>query len=380
MKKAILNLPTALYCGRGCRSGLAECIPQEAKVALVTDKGLVGAPPLDLVTTIFDEADISWKLISDIDPNPDEETVLRVVKAVKAMQADVIVAIGGGSPLDTAKAAACMARNDGPLSDYQWEGKPFVNAPLPLYALPTTAGTGSEVTGVAVITSRNMKKGINAREIFPKAAFVDPELMIGLPPYLTAITGMDALTHAIEAYVGLGANPFSDALCEKAIELIADHLPRAFSYGGDIEAREAMGTASSLAGLAMDQAGLGIVHSLSSPVCAYLHVSHGLANAMLLPHGMRYNLPARHEKFAVVAELMGYDTTGMTPRDAAEAAVVAVEDLLEELELGSAIEEVVHNAVDFEEFGNNASKMFLIRNNPRGADSKACRSIFETIF
>lgn len=380
MKKAILNLPVALYSGRGTREVLADLIPAGSKTALITDKGLVDAPPVAMVRELLEKAGIACDVYSDVDPNPDEATVTRLTDWIKKNGASSIVAVGGGSPLDAAKAAACMATNSKPLSAYQWDGEKFENPPLPLYALPTTAGTGSEVTGVAVITSRNMKKGINAREIFPAAAIIDPELMTGLPPYLTAITGMDALTHAIEAYVGLGANPFSDALCEKAIEMIAENLPRAFACGNDIAAREAMGTASALAGIAMDQAGLGIVHSLSGPVCAYLHVSHGLANALLLPYGMRYNIPARHEKFAVIAELLGWDTSSMAPRDAAEAAIYAVEELLEELELEPAIEEVLDNEVDIEEYGKNAANMFLIRNNPRTADAKACAAIFSSIF
>jgi alcohol dehydrogenase len=380
MKKAMLNLPTALYSGRGTRRMLAELIPAGTKAALITDKGLVNAPPVAMVGEILAEAGIEYEIYSDVDPNPDEETVTALTGWIKKIGAASVVAVGGGSPLDAAKAAACMAVNGKPLSAYQWDGEAFENPPLPLYALPTTAGTGSEVTGVAVITSRNMKKGINAREIFPAAAIIDPELMTGLPPYLTAITGMDALTHAIEAYVGLGANPFSDSLCETAIEMIAEYLPRAFACGNDIEAREAMGTASALAGIAMDQAGLGIVHSLSGPVCAYLHVSHGLANALLLPHGMRYNIPARHEKYAVIAELLGYDTASMAPRDAAEAAIYAVEELLEELELEEPIAKVLDNKVDIEIYGENASKMFLIRNNPRSADAKACSTIFASIF
>jgi alcohol dehydrogenase class IV len=380
VKKAMLNLPTALYSGKGARNILATLIPEGAKALLVTDKGLVDAPPVAMVKEILAGRGVSCTVFSDVDPNPDEATVNRVVEAIGSAKADCVVAVGGGSPLDAAKAAACLAANSRPLSDYQWEGVPFENPPLPLYALPTTAGTGSEVTGVAVITSRNMKKGINAKEIFPAAALIDPELMTGLPPYLTAITGMDALTHAIEAYVGLGANPFSDALCEKAIELIADNLPRAFACGTDIDAREAMGTASALAGVAMDQAGLGIVHSLSGPVCSYLHASHGLANALLLPFGMRFNIPACHDKYAIVAELLGYDTTDMAPRDGAEAAVYAVEELLEELELAPAIAEVVDNDVDLDVFGENASKMFLICNNPRSAGARECRAIFEEVF
>jgi alcohol dehydrogenase len=275
-----------------------------------------------------------------------------------------------------------MAANEGPLEDYQWNGRSFEKAPLPLFAVPTTAGTGSEVTGVAVITSRNTKKGVADRYIFPEVALVDPELMRSLPPYVTAITGMDALTHAIEAYIGLGANEITDSLSERAIELIGTYLPKAYANGNDMEARYYMAVASTMAGIAMDQAGLGIVHAMASPVCAYLHYSHGFANAFLLPYGMEFNVIARKDKLACVSKLLGESTEFMTVDKAAWSSIERVRLLLDELDLSDKISAEISTSsdVDVDIFAKATANMFLARNNPRIVTVDQCKKIFEEIF
>jgi alcohol dehydrogenase class IV len=275
-----------------------------------------------------------------------------------------------------------MATNEGSLEDYQWNNKPFANPPLPLIAVPTTAGTGSEVTGVAVITSRNAKKGIKKQEIFPKTAILDPELMLTMPPFLTATTGMDALTHAVEAYVGKNSNPVADSLAEAAIRLIGDNLAKAVENGSNIESRSNMALASTMAGIAMDQAGLGIVHSLSSPVCTFMHLSHGLANAVLLPFGMEYNLTTRPEYFAEIARLLGGDTSEMKREEAARLSVELVHRLIDRIGLGeelASIKNQFKKRNDLDTFGESASNIFLIRNNPKPASAAECTGIFRRI-
>ena len=257
--KAILDLPTAIYSGKGIHRELGELVKTGEKVIIITDEGLASTPVLGMITSVLDEGKISYMIYTKVSPNPDEETVRLILDYIKKEGADRIIALGGGSPLDAAKAAAALAPNPGPMEDYQWNSRIFENPPIPLIAIPTTAGTGSEVTGVAVISSRNMKKGIKQQAIFPEAAVIDPQLMAGLPPFLTAVTGLDALTHAIEAYTGLNSNPLTDSLCIEAIRLIHTYLPRAFRNGSDLEARENMALASTMAGIAMDQSGLGIV-------------------------------------------------------------------------------------------------------------------------
>lgn len=378
--KMTFNLPTEIVAEPGIYLQLYCFLNPNIRTLIVTDDGLVKAGIVDKVRDTLLEKKFKVDVYTDIKPNPDEKIVNKITSLIKKNKFEQIIALGGGSTIDAAKVACCLFTNEGSLEDYQWNNRPFENHPLPLIAIPTTAGTGSEVTGVAVITSRNIKKGINAKEIFPKIALVDAKLMTSLPPYLTAITGMDALSHAIESYLGLRANPLTDSLAIESIKLIGKYLPRAYANGNDIEARHNMAVASTMAGLAMDQAGLGIVHSLASPVCAYLHWSHGLACSILLPYGMKYNLIARQSKMAYIAELLGANTFDMSKREMAQKAIECVFNLEKDLELNKIIQEKIKVKTDLDEYGKNAASMFLIKNNPRQASAQDCSEIFAEIF
>ena len=230
----------------------------------------------------------------------------------------------------------------------------------------------------AVIVDRDCKKGINGPAMFPKAALVDPELMVSLPLYLTATTGMDALTHAIEAYVGLGANPITDAMAREAIRLIGGALWGACANGQDRKARQDMALGSVLAGVAMDQAGLGLVHTISSPLCTFFHMAHGEANAVLLKYCMRYNLIARPERYADIAGLLGVDTAGMSTWQAAEASVTAVERLLDETGVKVPLLSFGMTEADAERVADNLPG-FMLCNNPRTMDRKQCIRFYKEI-
>lgn len=380
MKNFGFDLPTEIEFGMGIYKELPQELEEGGRLLIVSDPGLKKVGLLDKIKNVVSENGFEVDVYTEITPNPDEELVSDLTSYINEKDSEQIVVLGGGSSIDAAKVASCMAVNDGPLEDYQWNNRSFENRSLPLFVFPTTAGTGSEVTGVAVITSRNTKKGVVDKYIFPDKAIVDPELMKSLPPYLTAITGMDALTHAIEAYLGLGANAFTDSLSERAIKLIADYLPRAYANGEDEEARYNMAVASTLAGIAMDQAGLGIVHSLASPVCANLHLSHGLANSFLLPYGMEFNLIARKEKMSNIAKFMGVKVADLSKEESAYLAVRKVEELQRELELKDKIAEETNVKPDLDKYAENAANMFLINNNPRKASIDDCRNIFKNIF
>lgn len=380
MIQIIFDLPTKIVAKPGIYLQLPKYLNSNFNTLIITDKGLVATGVVDKVKSILIDKKINVEIYSDIKPNPNEEVVNKITTLVKKNNFKQIIALGGGSTIDAAKATCCLSANEGSLEDYQWNNRPFEKRPLPLIAIPTTAGTGSEVTGVAVITSRNIKKGINAKEIFPKIALVDAQLMTSLPPYLTAITGMDALSHAIESYLGLNANPFTDGLAIEAIKLISKFLLRAYANGNDLEARHNIAVASTIAGLAMDQSGLGIVHSLASPVCSYLHWSHGLACSILLPYGMKYNLIARQSKMAYIAELMGANVFGLLEREKAQLAVESVLALEKDLNLDGVIQEKIKVKPDIDKYGKNAASMFLIKNNPRQASAQDCSKIFSEIF
>jgi len=378
--KMTFNLPTEIVAEPGIYLQLYCFLNPNVRTLIVTDEGVLKAGIVDKVRDTLLEKKFKVDVYTDVKPNPNEEVVNKITTLVKKNNFKQVIALGGGSTIDAAKVACCLSVNEGSLEDYQWNNRPFEKRPLPLIAIPTTAGTGSEVTGVAVITSRNIKKGINAKEIFPKIALVDAQLMTSLPPYLTAITGMDALSHAIESYLGLNANPFTDGFAIESIKLISKFLLRAYANGNDLEARHNMAVASTMAGLSMDQAGLGIVHSLASPVCAYLHWSHGLACSILLPYGMKYNLIARRSKMAHIAELMGANVSGLSEREMAQKAIECVFNLEKDLELDKIIQEKIKVKPDLDEYGKNAASMFLIKNNPRQASAQDCSEIFAEIF
>ncbi len=362
-------LPVNIVEGPGCVARIGEYLGS-GKTVLVTDRGLAKTSIVASVLGAIKVCCADVMTYTDVDSDPDETMVMALVKFIRVNHIEQVVAVGGGSAIDTAKAAACLAPNDGPMEDYQWEGRQFESQPLSLTVIPTTAGTGSEVSGVAVIGSRNTKKGIKHPYVFAKTALIDPELTLSLPPFLTATTGIDALTHAIEAYIGVNDNPLIKSLAESAIRIIADSLPEAVINGSNLQARSGMAKAAMMAGIAMDLGGLGLVHSLSAPLCNNLHVAHGLGNAFLLPDCMEYNLIGNEETFARLSILMG----GSGPN----FCIQKVREWLPELGLTKPLSEVASKLKAREDIAWLAelgSKMFLMKNNPRPADAAACEKI-----
>jgi len=272
-------------------------------------------------------------LFSDVPPNSELTAVKKACEKGMEIEAEGILAVGGGSVMDTAKAADILLTLGGDLvQDYS--GAHTLTSPLkPLIAVPTTAGTGSEVTQVAVILdeSNGVKLSFLDRYLYPTIAILDPELTLSMPPKLTAMTGMDALTHAIEASTSLEANPYSDAFSMKAIRMIKDHLAKAVQTGSDLKARSNMLVASNLAGVAFDHAMVGVVHSMSHSVGAVAHVPHGMANSILLPWGMEYNFDVAKERYSDVGKRLGVKTQGMAVDEAARAAIEEVRALRAEL-------------------------------------------------
>lgn len=369
-------MPTDIRFGAGSLRNRSNIVQKGERVFLVTDQGLEGAGLADKVRAILDEAGASCTTFNDVAPNPTAELTDVALKALKACDPTMVIALGGGSPADLGKVLAALATNPLPLEEYQWNGKPFENPALPFVAIPTTAGTGSEVTRVAVIVSRNAKKGVNSDVLFPKYAIVDPELMTGLPLYLTATTGMDALTHAIEAYTGLNANPFTDAWAEEAIRLIGRSLWPACANGNNVQARQDMALASSLAGVAMDQAGLGMVHAMSGPLCGFFHLAHGESNAILLEYVMEYNLMANPQKFANIAGFLGCVTEGLDVYEQAEMAVDAVRRLFAQTGAKPDLAKFGVKVGDADLVAEETKKMFLLKNNPRVPSVQDCKDVF----
>ena len=354
--------------GNGSFAGLAEHLA-ELKVSrplVVLDGNLAGAGFGKKVSDIMEKAKISFVLYDRAVPEPPIELADEAVKLALKKKCNGVVGIGGGSAMDLAKAIAVLATNRGKAEDYLGLNK--VPGPgLPTIMIPTTAGTGSEVTFTAVFIRKKLKKkeAMNSPYLYPELALLDPELTLTLPPHVTATTGIDALCHAIESYTSIIASPMSETMSREGIRLISENLRTAVHDGTNIEAREAMLLGSLYAGLGLANAGVTAVHSLSYPLGGKYGISHGLANTIILPRVMAFNLPGAREKFVDIAEIMGEIVDNLPLREAAYLAVEAVEALIEDCGVFTTIEELGIPEADFPEFAKVAMTVARpLANNP----------------
>ena len=320
------------YFGAGARKELPEVLNRMGlKKALVcSDKGLIKVGTTAKVTEVLDGINFPYEIYSEIKPNPTVTNVKQGVEAFKNSGADCIIAIGGGSSMDTAKGIGIVSNNPEFADIVSLEGvAPTKHKSVPIIALPTTAGTGAEVTinYVIIDEERQAKMVCVDPNDIPAVAIVDPELMYSLPKGLTAATGMDALTHAIEGYITKGAWVMSDMYELQAIKMIAENLPIAVEEPTNPVGREGMALAQYIAAQAFSNVGLGLVHGMAHPMGSLHDIPHGVANALLLPTIMEFNMPKCIEKFGVIAKAMGVNTDGMTAEQAAQAAVDAVKAL-----------------------------------------------------
>lgn len=355
--------------GSGIISRLGEEVKAlgASKVMLVMDKTLASTGLKDRLIAPLKNVRIRVVLYDEITPEPSPQLADQGAELARKEKVHLVVGAGGGSSMDVGKAIAVLAKNGGKATDYIGLG--LVKKPgLPTIMIPTTAGTGSETTFTAVFTMRETKSkgGINSPFLYPNLALLDPELTLSLPPRPTAYTGMDALAHAVEAFTSTKANEVSDLFAMRAIELIARHLRAAVFQGSRIDSRESMLLASYLAGMALANAGVTAVHALAYPLGALFDIPHGVANGTLLPHVMRYNAPGNAEKFASVAEAMGYNTYGLATREASELASEAVSRLAEDIGMPGGLSELGIPESSFEEMAAGAIKVARpMENNPR---------------
>jgi alcohol dehydrogenase class IV len=337
---ARFTLPTQILAGPG---GFEAVGPRAAgygaRALIVTDAGVRGAGVTDLIAASLEAAGVNPAIFDDVASDPSIQAVEGAVAALEDHGADVVIAVGGGSPIDTAKAATVVAAGGGSIRDYEWFDR--VHTPcMPLIAVPTTIGTGSEVTRGSVISDKeNHRKMVVVDDhLYPRVAVLDPRAVAGLPAPVAAATGMDALAHAIEGYTTAGATPLSDALCLTAVRMIATHLRPAVA--GDPDARYQMLHASCLAGAGFHNVGLGLAHALSSIVGGHFPIHHGVATGLFLPHVMRFNLSADLPKFAAVAEAMGEVRGEHSQRDFAALAPEAVARLMDDIGVPTTLREV----------------------------------------
>lgn len=347
-------MPNVNFFGRGSVNVVGErCEILGAKKALiVTDtflKSLEGGP-VDKVIQSLEAKGISYAFYDGVEPNPKDTNVREGLAIYEQENCDLILTVGGGSAHDCGKGIGIAASHEGDLYE-NYAGIENLSNPLPpIVSVNTTAGTGSEVTRHCVITNteKKIKFVIVSWRNTPLVSINDPELMTGKPAGLTAATGLDALTHAIESYVSLGANPVTDSMAIQAIKLISTNLRQAVANGQNLEARENMAHASLLAGMAFNNAGLGYVHAMAHQLGGLYDIAHGVANAVLLPHVERYNLISNPQKFADIAEFMGENIEGLSVRDAADKAIDAIEKLSADVNIPSNLRALGVKEEDFE--------------------------------
>lgn len=341
-------LPTKIRYGAGILKALGEELRdlKARKIMVITDKGLVNAGMLDKVTKIINEESMDYVIYDEIEANPKDYNVEACAEVARLESIDTIVAFGGGSPIDAAKAVAVLARQGGKVRDYQGKGKIKEDC-LPLITIPTTAGTGSEVTFSSVITDtrEKFKFTIKSTAIAAKTAIVDPELTLTVPPLVTAATGIDALTHAIEGYTANCTEPIAEAVGLYAVEYISGNIVEAVKNGRNLAARDKMMMGSLLAGLSFSHADVASVHCMAEALGSLYDAPHGMCNAILLPYVMEYNLPFAEYKYARIARAMG-----IVEKNDHEAAVKGIEhikELSEEIGL-PGIRTLNVNPADFE--------------------------------
>ena len=327
---AQFNVPAAILTGAGAAQEVTTQLARlgARRVLLVTDGVMVSSGMAPRFVALIESAGCAVTLFSGVQPDPTDLNVQEGLRAGQRERCEAIVALGGGSSIDAAKAIAILATNSEPLSQYQGYHR-IPRAGLPLIAIPTTAGTGSEVTKVAVITdtTRDVKMMLLDRHLLPTVALVDFELTMSMPPALTAHVGVDTLTHGIEAFVSRKASPLTDPLALTCIRLVAEHLEIAWAEPGDRAAREGMMLAATLGGMAFANSSVALVHGMSRPIGAVFHVPHGLSNAVLLPAVTRFSLPGAPERYAMVARAMGLATSTDDPARAGEKLIAGLESL-----------------------------------------------------
>lgn len=351
------------------------------KALIVTDAPLVAAGIVHKVEAMLDEAGVAFVRYPETKPNPTTKNVEDGVRLLESSGCDIIVPVGGGSPIDCAKGIGLVASNGGRIQDFEGVDK-STKPTLPMVAVNTTAGTASEMTRFTIITdeARHVKMAIIDWRITPQVSINDPELMVSMPPALTAATGMDALTHAIEAYVSTAATPVTDSAALMAIELIAKYLPRAVANGEELLARTQMAYAQFMAGMAFNNASLGYVHAMAHQLGGVYDLPHGVCNAVLLPHVCRFNKIACADRFVHIAKAMGTKVQGRDPLEDAEAGIDGIARLAKAVGIPAGLEALGVKRADFPRLAEFAMQDACMLTNPRKASLAEVVGIYSDAF
>ncbi|WP_027415520.1 iron-containing alcohol dehydrogenase [Aneurinibacillus terranovensis] len=378
------GLHTQIHYGVGMLEKLPDVIKKYnyTKVLICTDGGIVRSGGLDRLEKILTKADITYTVFAEVQPDPTLEIVEHVKQIYLTNECEAIIGIGGGSSIDTAKGASAAVANSGNLAQFEGKNK-LPNRGPDVIAIPTTAGTGSEITHATVLkdTTRQYKMGILSEHLHPKAAILDPQLLTTLPKHVVAITGMDALSHAIESYTSNQAQPITEALGLYAIRLIGKSLRPFVARRMDLEAASQMMLASTIAGAAFIWGRVAAVHALSHPLGGRYRIAHGLANSILLPVVMEYNVSTNLEKFREIAIALGENVEGLSVRDAADRAVFAVKKLVSDLEIPPTLSQinVKLSSEELDVVSQEAFDSGIALANPKDVSAADLRFILERV-
>ena len=363
-------LASKIIYGEGESDKLAELCQQHGfkKLFIVTGRTATkNSPYFQTALQRLQASGVQIKILADVEADPCVETIDQGAAALKEFQADAVLAFGGGSPMDAAKAMNMLSVHGGSIREYIRGKKTITQRGLPLICIPTTAGTGSEVTAAAVTTDRQTQEkiGLSHEFMMPFLAIVDPLLHVSMPPEVTAATGIDALTHAIEAFLSRKANPLTDALALQAIKMIGNSLRPAYHNGHDLEIRSQMALASLIAGAAFTHAGLGAVHGIAHPVGAQFGVSHGQANGIILPYVLDYYQQAGCPKLKDIAAALGENIQELSAAAAEQRAVAAIHALKKDLAVPDTLSAVGIEANSLESIAGGAATYRSLPNSPR---------------
>lgn len=384
MKIAKLRIPTELVYGNDAASKIGEYSRHlgASRVLLISDHGVNQVGIIDNARTWIEEAGIGVVSWLEVEAEPSTDSLHDCIALARESQCDTVVAIGGGSVLDSAKAVAVLLTNEGDPDDFLGSER-VTQRGVPTILAPTTAGTGAEITPNALfyVPSRRAKEAIVSRKIIPDVAIIDPMLTLSCPPALTAATGMDALSHAIESYTGLNATPLSLPFSRHAIRLIGTHLRTATLHGNNIAAREGMALGSLNAAIAIANSGTNGVHALAYPIQGLHRIQHGIANSVLLPTVMDFNILGDLERFAEITQLLGFPTQNMSLRQAAQASVDACRQLSIDIGIPQTLQELGIEAQQIDSLVEGAMEVTrLLRNNPRPMKREDIQGIFQQAF
>ncbi len=373
-------IPTVNVIGPGAINGIGDQLKNLGgkKALIVTDAGLSKLGMADQVKELVEEAGLEVVVFDGAEPNPTDKNVEAGFEVWKNEKCDALISLGGGSSHDCAKGVGLLAANGGKIQDYEGVDK-STNPMVPYIAVNTTAGTASEMTRFCIITdtSRKVKMAIVDWRVTPAFSINDSEMMMGMPPALTAATGMDALTHSIEAYVSTAATPLTDSAALMSIKLIAEYLPKAVANGSDIDARDKMAYAQFLGGMAFNNASLGYVHAMAHQLGGFYNLPHGVCNAILLPHVQQFNLIGCAERLRDVAIALGENVEGLSVNEAAQKAIDSIKRLSVSIGIPSGLAELDVKEKDFEVMATNAKLDVCQATNPRTATLEQVIQIFK---